>query len=324
VSESRRKPAAGLSFDLDNLWSYMKTHGDAGWEEYPSYLGRLIPDVLELFAERRLKATFFIVGRDAVRTENAAPLKMLAAAGHEVGNHSFDHEPWLHRKTKEEIEAEIVRTEEAIAAVTGLRPRGFRGPGFSWSADLLRILAGRDYLYDASTFPTFIGPLGRLYYFMQSRLTERQKEERKELFGGMAEGLRPVRPYRWILDGRTTLLEIPVTTTPIVKTPFHLSYLLYLGGISPLLMRTYLRAALGLCRAGRTGVSFLLHPLDFLSGEDAPALRFFPAMAMDRAKKRALVAEVLDIFAGFFDILPLGAYAERRLAAPALPARGVR
>lgn len=318
------KPAAGLSFDLDNLWSYIKTHGDAGWEAYPSYLERLIPDVLELFAARRLKATFFIVGRDAVRPENAAPLKMIASAGHEVGNHSFDHEPWLHRKTKTEIEADIARTEGAVAAATGVRPRGFRGPGFSWNADLLRILAGRGYLYDASTFPTFIGPLGRLYYFTRSRLTERQQEERKELFGGTAAGFRPVRPYRWILDGRTTLLEIPVTTMPIFKTPFHLSYLLYLGGISPLLMRTYFRTALGLCRAGRTGVSFLLHPLDFLALEDAPALRFFPAMAMSREKKRALAAEVLDLFAEFFDILPLGAYAERCLAASALPARGVR
>ena len=324
MSGSDRRAAAGLSFDLDNLWSYMKTHGDPGWEVYPSYLGRLIPDVLEFFEMRRLKVTFFVVGRDAAREENSIPLKMIAAAGHEIGNHSFDHEPWLHRKTKAEIEAEIARAEGAILEATGFRPRGFRGPGFSWNADLLRVLAARDYLYDASTFPTFIGPLGRLYYFMQSRLTERQKEERKELFGGLAEGLRPVRPYRWRLDDRTMLLEIPVTTMPVLKTPFHLSYLLYLGGISPLLMRTYLRTALGLCRIGRTGVSFLLHPLDFLAGEDAPALAFFPAMAIGRQKKRGLVGEVFDIFAEFFDILPLGVYAERCLSAAALPVRGIR
>jgi hypothetical protein len=47
-------------------------------------------------------------------------------------------------------------------------------------------------------------------------------------------------------------------------------------------------------------------------------------MAMSREKKRALAAEVLDLFAEFFDIQPLGAYAERCLAASALPARGVR
>jgi peptidoglycan-N-acetylglucosamine deacetylase len=25
------KPIASLSLDLDNKWSYMKTHGDPGW-----------------------------------------------------------------------------------------------------------------------------------------------------------------------------------------------------------------------------------------------------------------------------------------------------
>lgn len=318
------RPAAGVSFDLDNLWSYMKTHGDPGWEAFPSYLNRLIPAVLEFLDKRRLRITFFVVGRDADREENAAPLRALVEAGHEVGNHSFDHEPWLHRKPKEEIGKEIARAEEAILRATGQRPRGFRGPGFSWNADLLSILAERGYLFDASTFPTYIGPLGRLYYFARARLTERQKEDRKELFGGLAEGLRPVRPYRWRLAGNQTILEIPVTTMPLLKTPFHLSYLLYLGGISPALMRTYFKAALEMCRLARTGVSFLLHPLDFLAGEDAPELAFFPAMNMGREKKRRLVSEAFDLLADHFSIYSLNGYAERCLAAPALSDRGAR
>ncbi|MCC7295798.1 MAG: polysaccharide deacetylase family protein [Acidobacteria bacterium] len=321
---SERK-AAGISFDLDNLWSYLKTHGDPGWDTYPSYLDRLLPDVLDLFGRRGLRVSFFIVGRDAALEKNRAVLKLIAEAGHEAGNHSFDHEPWLHRKTKPEIEAEIGRAETAITEATGLRPRGFRGPGFSWSPDLIEVLAARGYLYDASTFPTFIGPLGRLYYFAQSSLSERQREERRKLFGGATEGLRPVRPYFWRLRGGTTLLEIPVTTLPLLKTPFHLSYLLYLGAISPAAMRTYLRTALTACRTSRTGVSFLLHPLDFLAAADAPGLGFFPAMKLDRRKKRALVLDALDIFSEYFDSLPLGAYAERCFDAPAaLPRKALR
>ena len=42
------KPTASLSLDLDNKWSYMKTHGDAGWESFPSYFDLLIPRVLRL------------------------------------------------------------------------------------------------------------------------------------------------------------------------------------------------------------------------------------------------------------------------------------
>jgi len=40
------RPLCSLSLDLDNLWSYLKTHGEAGWDEYPSYLDSVVPHVL--------------------------------------------------------------------------------------------------------------------------------------------------------------------------------------------------------------------------------------------------------------------------------------
>ncbi len=40
---TREKPLCSLSLDLDNQWSYMKTHGDAGWESFPSYLDLVVP-----------------------------------------------------------------------------------------------------------------------------------------------------------------------------------------------------------------------------------------------------------------------------------------
>ena len=64
------KPIASLSLDLDNKWSYMKTHGDAGWESFPSYLDLLVPRVLAFLKERNLKITFFIVGQDAALEKN--------------------------------------------------------------------------------------------------------------------------------------------------------------------------------------------------------------------------------------------------------------
>lgn len=36
--------AASISLDLDNLWSYLKIHGDDGWRSFPSYLDRLAED----------------------------------------------------------------------------------------------------------------------------------------------------------------------------------------------------------------------------------------------------------------------------------------
>jgi len=138
----------------------MKTHGDRGWKSLPSYLDVVVPRVLEFLEGRSLKITFFLVGQDAVQDENAGLLAAIAQAGHEIGNHSYHHEPWLASSPVAEIEAEIARAEEAIRAATGRTPVGFRGPGYSTSATLIGVLARRGYLYDASTIPTFVGPRG--------------------------------------------------------------------------------------------------------------------------------------------------------------------
>ena len=76
------KPIASLSLDLDNQWSYMKTHGDAGWEAFPSYLDIVVPRVLAFLKERDLKITFFIVGQDAALEKNHKAIASIAEAGH--------------------------------------------------------------------------------------------------------------------------------------------------------------------------------------------------------------------------------------------------
>jgi len=89
------RPRASVSLDADNLWSYLKTHGDAGWERRPSYLDVFFPPVLDALDELGIKITFFCVGLDADREENLPAFQSLTARGHEIGNHSYEHEPWL-------------------------------------------------------------------------------------------------------------------------------------------------------------------------------------------------------------------------------------
>ena len=284
-STSNSKPLASLSLDLDNKWSYMKTHGDVGWEALPSYLDIVVPRVLEILRQRNLKITFFIVGLDAAQQSNHAALKSIADAGHEIGNHSFKHEPWLHLYTPEELATELQDAEDSIAQATGQKTIGFRGPGFSFSPQLLNLLAARGYQYDASTFPTFLGPLARAYYFAKSSLSSEQSTQRKALFGSAKEGFRPLDPYRW----QTTtglLTEIPVTTMPVFRVPIHLSYVLYLATFSRSLAITYWKLALAMCRWTGTQPSLLLHPLDFLGAEDCPELGFFPAMQSPAGRRR--------------------------------------
>jgi len=305
------KPTASVSFDIDNQWSYMKTHGDAGWESFPSYLDILLPRVVDFFAARDLKITFMVVGQDAALEKNHESLRLLATAGHEIGNHSFNHEPWLHRYTPEAIRDELSRAEDAIDRATGVRPQGFRGPGFSVSTEILRTLAERGYVYDASTFPTYIGPLARAYYFMKSSgLSKDDQEKRKELFGSMRDGLRPLKPYLWDIQP-SQMLEIPVTTLPGIKAPFHLSYILYLSSISTILAQKYFETAMVACRTTGTEPSLLLHPLDFLGKDDVKCLEFFPGMQLEGAIKRERVSEYLRVMGEIFDICPMREHARR-------------
>src|SRR5450432_273868 len=314
ATATRRKPLASLSLDLDNKWSYMKTHGDPGWEQLPSYLDIIVPRVLAILKEESLTITFFIVGLDAAQPDSQPVLRAIAEAGHEIGNHSYKHEPWLHLYSNEELEQEITAAETAIRQATGQTPIGFRGPGFSFSPQLLTLLASKGYQYDSSTFPTFLGPLARMYYFAKSSLSSEQSSQRKALFGSAKEGFRPLKPYRW-QTASGPLTEIPVTTMPIARVPIHLSYVLYLATFSRAVALTYWNTALTLCRLTNTQPSLLLHPLDFLGKEDCPELAFFPAMQTPAAPKLEVARKVLQTFARQFQVVPMRDHAQTLLSA---------
>ena len=115
------KPVASLSLDADNQWSYEMIRGVTDWESAPSYLSQMVPRVLDLLASRDLFITFFLIGRDAATDGEA--FASLAAAGHEIGNHSFRHQPWLHRYSEAELDEELERAEDAIVATTGVQDR---------------------------------------------------------------------------------------------------------------------------------------------------------------------------------------------------------
>jgi peptidoglycan/xylan/chitin deacetylase (PgdA/CDA1 family) len=83
------------------------------------------PQLLTLLGEARVRGTFFLVGERAVSAHEVA--RAIVEAGHELGNHSWSHRNlWI--CSPRETEREIRRGDEAIASVTGQRPRYFRPP----------------------------------------------------------------------------------------------------------------------------------------------------------------------------------------------------
>ncbi len=106
-------------------------------------------------------------------------------------------------------------------------------------------------------------------------------------------------------------MEIPVTTMPVFKIPFHQSYLLYISNISMGLMKFYLRFAIMMCKITRTQPSYLLHPLDLIGMDHVPQLAFFPGMNILSPRKLEIFETSMTILKKNFELLPMGEFAAR-------------
>jgi peptidoglycan/xylan/chitin deacetylase (PgdA/CDA1 family) len=83
------------------------------------------PEFLRVLAEHQILATFFLLGRMVEQAPGLAA--EIAAAGHEVGVHGFDHR-YLTLRGPRAVRSDLTRATELIASVTGTRPRLFRPP----------------------------------------------------------------------------------------------------------------------------------------------------------------------------------------------------
>lgn len=184
---------------------------------------------------------------------------------------------------------------------------------------MFKILLEKKYIYDASTLPTWIGPLARAYYFRQSDLTKEERETRKGLFGSFSDGLNRIKPFYWNLENEQKLLEIPVSTIPILRVPFHFSYLHYLANVSVAAMKTYLQTAITFCKITNTEPSFLLHPLDLIGGDLIPELKFFPGMELSSSYKTELFDIVMEKMTSNFNLVNMSEHAEIILKRNNLP-----
>jgi hypothetical protein len=68
------------------------------------------------------------------------------------------------------------------------------------------------------------------------------------------------------------------------------------------------------CRALGVAPSFLMHPLDFIGGDEVPVLGFFPGMDLPTSRKVALTKDVLRTLGRYFELVPMGVHAARVLA----------
>jgi polysaccharide deacetylase family protein (PEP-CTERM system associated) len=112
---------------------------------------RQLLDLLRRFDSR---ATFFCLG--AAAEQHPDLIREIAAEGHEIASHSFDHE-LIYSRSKNEFESDLQKVTLALRAIMGMQPLGYRAP--SWSVDrrstpwFWPVLEAAGYRYSSSLFP---------------------------------------------------------------------------------------------------------------------------------------------------------------------------
>ncbi|VAV92124.1 FIG004655: Polysaccharide deacetylase [hydrothermal vent metagenome] len=125
----------------------------ADWDGLEFRVERNTDAVLQLFADAGLRATFFTLGWVAERCPKL--LERIAAAGHEVASHGYDHAR-VYNMTAEQFRADIDRARKILEDASGQAVTGYRAPSFSidqrtpWAHP---ILAEQGYKYSSSVAP---------------------------------------------------------------------------------------------------------------------------------------------------------------------------
>jgi len=105
------------------------------------------PRILALLARYGIRATWFIPGH-TIETYPRVCADVVRA-GHEIAHHGWTHVPPNDMSRALEEEG-LVRGIEAIRAMTGAAPRGYRSPSWDLSAHSVGLLLDHDFYYDSS------------------------------------------------------------------------------------------------------------------------------------------------------------------------------
>lgn len=98
---------------------------------------KLTPMLLDMLKERGIKATFFLVGKNAA--DYPEIVQRIVAEGHEVANHSWSH-PQLTKLGADALNAEITQTNNAIHQATGIKTTIMRPPYGATNASITKRL----------------------------------------------------------------------------------------------------------------------------------------------------------------------------------------
>jgi polysaccharide deacetylase family protein (PEP-CTERM system associated) len=161
------------------------------WDRLPCRVDANTHRVLDVFAEHRVKGTFFTLGWVAERYPGL--VRRLVAEGHEIASHGYDHTR-LNEFDRDQLREDLLRTKGLLEDLAGTAVLGYRAPSYSigarnlWALDVVQETG---HVYSSSIYPI-----------------------RHDLYG-MPDA--PRFPFRLRPDA---ILEIPVTTLRFAERNF--------------------------------------------------------------------------------------------------------
>lgn len=219
-----------LSFDFDAMSVWINTvksnnPTEIARGEYGAYV---IPRILAMLSEAGVRATFFIPGHTALAYPDL--VRRIDAAGHEIGHHGWVHENPIDLDHATE-RAVFEKGLQALDQVAGVRPRGWRSPGTSWSVHTHEVLLEYGMEYDASAPASDYIP----YYI---RAGDRWSTTEPFVFGDPIDIVEI--PFSWMLDdfphfeftpGWSSEQSSPSTVREIWQADFDYAYEHHPGGV---------------------------------------------------------------------------------------------
>jgi len=109
--------------------------------------------LLELFAQKQAKCTFFTLGWVAERCPNL--IKAIVEQGHELASHGFSHQRAT-IMTPEQFRDDVRKSKHVLEDAAGQSIIGYRAPSFSFNDSnswVYQILVELGFEYSSSTYP---------------------------------------------------------------------------------------------------------------------------------------------------------------------------
>jgi len=186
-----------LTIDVEDWFQVEALSETIDSNEWAGFKSRLLPNllkILNLLQEKKVKATFFILGWIAERFPDL--VLMIRHQGHEIASHGYAHR-LVYRQDERSFEEDVAKSKTILEGITSEQVLGYRAPSFSiipscfWAYNVLARLNIR---YDSSVFPV------------------------RHLSYGIPDA--PRFPFTISVDGGKKIMEFPLSTIRICGQNF--------------------------------------------------------------------------------------------------------